>query len=71
MSYGESWVDWSLPEEKAIEQIKSAYEMGINVSPMGSFSTVMNATLTNCMLHQTFDTGSSSIDLKLTALVIG
>ncbi len=57
MSYGESWVDWSLPEEEAIEQIKTAYELGINVSPMCSFCTVMSAILTNCILHQTFDTG--------------
>ena len=37
MSYGESWVDWSLPEEEAIKQIKTAYEFGINVSLMCSF----------------------------------
>ena len=70
MSYGESWVDWSLPEEEAIKQIKAAYELGINVSPMCSFRTVMSAILTYCMLHQTFDTGWFTIDLKLKDLVI-
>ena len=63
MSYGESWVDWSLPEEEAIKQIKTAYELGINVSSMRSSGTIMSAILTHCILHQTFDTGSSTIDL--------
>jgi len=45
MSYGESWVDWSLPEEEAIKQIKAAYELGTNVSPMCSSGTVMSTIL--------------------------
>ena len=67
MSYGESWVEWSLPEEEAIKQIKAAYELGINVSPMCSFGT---AILTYRMLHQTFDTGWFIIDLMLKVLII-
>jgi len=34
MSYGTgiAGVDWTLPEKEAIEQIKAAYALGINVS---------------------------------------
>jgi hypothetical protein len=68
MSYGESWVDWSLPEEEAIKQVKTAYELGINVSPMRSSGVGVSGFLTYCV--QTFDTGSSTIDFKLEALVV-
>ena len=61
MSYGESWVDWSLPEVEAIKQIKAAYELGINVSPMCSFRTVMGAILTYCIIRHSTQAGSPSI----------
>ena len=57
MSYGESWVDWSLPEEEAIKHIKAAYELGINVSPMRSFGAVMpnaSSDIRHRLVHHQF-----------------